>query len=478
MHILSVRVTMVKYILGIDIGTTSVKVCIVNKETHDVEAQNIKDTQSNIPSDTGPGGNKQDVSKIVYAINLCVSKLPKHLLQEVCEIGICGQMHGVLFWKNDSEKRAWEIIEKDTSVRYDVSLDRVSALYTWQDNRCDPSFLSTLPVPESHLNVSTGFGVATIFWMTKNKPEKLRRFNHSGTIADFAVAMLCNLDRPVMSCQNAASWGYFNCRTSEWNIDILKNANFPVELLPEVKASGKIAGYLAGNWHSVPKGTPVGVGLGDLQCSVLSTLETLEDAVLNISTSAQISFVVDSYVPNNGPPEVLPLYYWPYFGQQYVAVAASLNGGNSLATFVKMLQQWVMELGFNVPQSKVWEKLLAISIEDSAVSDLEIRPTCLGERYNPDLAASVSNIHVGNLGLAQVFRALCRGLMENLHSMIPREVLQSAKITRIVGNGSGLSRNKILQKEVEKLYQLPLVFTKGGDAAKGAALAVHLHSNT
>lgn len=59
---------------------------------------------------------------------------------------------------------------------------------------------------------------------------------------------------------------------------------------------------------------------------------------------------------------------------------------------------------------------------------------------------------------------------------MPKEILQEAKITRIVGNGSGLSRNNILQKEVQQLYQLPLVFTKGGDAAKGAAMAVALIS--
>lgn len=71
------------YTLGIDIGTTSVKVCIVNHQNGDIVAQQLKDTQSNIPSETGPGGNKQDVSKIVSTLNLCVSKLPKNLLQEV-----------------------------------------------------------------------------------------------------------------------------------------------------------------------------------------------------------------------------------------------------------------------------------------------------------------------------------------------------------------------------------------------------------
>nr|XP_023027508.1 sedoheptulokinase-like [Leptinotarsa decemlineata] len=462
---------MAEYVLGIDIGTTSVKVCIVNTKTSEVAAQHLKDTQSNIPSDTGPGGNKQDVPKIISALNLCVSKLPKQLLQEVSKIGICGQMHGVVFWKNDEEKMAWEVVEKDTSVRYDVCQERVSALYTWQDNRCSPCFLSTLPTPESHLNISTGFGNATIFWMQKHKPGKLEKYNCSGTIADFAVAMLCNLKKPIMSYQNAASWGYFDCCKNTWNKDILESAGFPVHLLSEVKPCGEIAGNLSGSWHSIPQGTPIGVGLGDLQCSVLSTVETPSDAVLNISTSAQISFVVENYTPNSGPPEVVPLYYWPYFEKKYVAVAASLNGGNSLATFVKTLQQWTMELGFNVPQSKIWEKVIALSSDDSTVSDLQIKPTCLGERHSPDTSASVSNIHVGNLGLGNVFRALCRGLLENLHSMMPKEILHKAQINRIVGNGSGLSRNKVLQMEVQQLYQLPLVFTKGGDAAKGAAMA-------
>lgn len=55
--------------------------------------------------------------------------------------------------------------------------------------------------------------------------------------------------------------------------------------------------------------------------------------------------------------------------------------------------------------------------------------------------------------------------------MMPRDMLINSGITRIVGNGSGLSRNKTLQNEVQQQYQLPLVFTAGGDAARGAAIA-------
>ncbi|XP_022918066.1 sedoheptulokinase-like isoform X2 [Onthophagus taurus] len=468
-----------KLILGIDIGTTSVKVVVYNSETKEVIAKQDKDTQSNVPSDQGLDGNKQDVTKIISALNICVAKLPKDLLRQITKIGVCGQMHGIMLWDTGSDYNAWERVEKDGNLlRFNVLEDKVSALYTWQDNRCDLEFLTNLPPAKSHLPVHTGYGVATLFWMVKNRPKKLEKFNCSGTIQDFAVAMLCNLKKPVMSVQNAASWGYFDCVEMKWN-DVLGESQFPVALLPQVKQSGDVAGCLAECWHTIPSGTPVGVALGDLQCSVLATLEQeTTDAVLNISTSAQMAFIAKDYVPEIPSESSLqPVQYYPFFDGRYLAVAASLNGGNVLATFVKMLQQWTMELGFSVPQSKVWQKILELGLEESSVSNLRIQPTLLGERHLSENGATVLNVNIGNLGLGQVFRALCHGLLENLHSMMPREVLEAANIERIVGNGSGLSRNKVLQLEVQHFYQLPLVFTTGGDAAKGAAIAMTLIEN-
>ena len=68
-------------------------------------------------------------------------------------------------------------------------------------------------------------------------------------------------------------------------------------------------------------------------------------AVLNISTSAQLAFQMGE---NFTPPSLdvtSPIEYFPYFEGRYLAVAASLTGGNVLAQFVKMLQQWTHELG-------------------------------------------------------------------------------------------------------------------------------------
>ena len=50
----------------------------------------------------------------------------------------------------------------------------------------------------------------------------------------------------------------------------------------------------------------------------------------------------------------MKLSYETCHGQgRYIAVAASLTGGNALATLVRMIQLWCMELGCNVPQVKI-----------------------------------------------------------------------------------------------------------------------------
>ncbi|CAK1587129.1 unnamed protein product [Parnassius mnemosyne] len=454
-----------QYILGMDIGTTSVKVCVYDPKTKEIVAKQSKDTAANIPSDQGIEGNKQDVPKIVSAVHYCVSRLPRDVLRHVTKIGVCGQMHGVVLWN----KGAWEKVEKDGVVmRYEATREKMSALYTWQDTRCKPEFLDSLPKPESHLNCYSGYGCATLLWMLKHKPEKLKNYRYSATVQDFVVAMLCNLENPIMSNQNAASWGYYNTEKNEWNYDILKSINFPVNLLPKVVKSGEIAGVLNASWNGIPEGTPVGAALGDLQCSIIATLESKEDAVLNISTSAQLAFVVKN-IEDLGCKTVEHL---PYFKNSYLVVAASLNGGNVLATFVKMLQQWMLEFGFPIPQSKVWEKLITLGLEAPVSSTMKICPHLLGERHAPASKAAVDNIDLSNIQLGHVFKSLCDSLIDNLHIMMPKQILQNANIKRIVGNGSGLSRNPVLQRAVEHYYSLPLEFTSGGDAAKGAAIAV------
>ena len=52
----------------------------------------------------------------------------------------------------------------------------------------------------------------------------------------------------------------------------LSDTEFPVRLLPSVRDAGSQAGTLQEVWYNINEGTPVGVAMGDLQCSIISRL--------------------------------------------------------------------------------------------------------------------------------------------------------------------------------------------------------------
>lgn len=123
------------------------------------------------------------------------------------------------------------------------------------------------------------------------------------------------------------------------------------------------------------------------------------------------------------------------------------------------------------PESEIWKRMTEEG-EECEETDLEIIPTIFGERHNPGQLGSVHNITIGNTGLGSVSRALCRGVIANLHNMMSSDFLLAAKVQRIVGSGAALEKNPLLRKEVEKHYRLPVVYHKQANAAVGAALAL------
>ena len=58
------------------------------------------------------------------------------------------------------------------------------------------------------------------------------------------------------------------------------------------------------------------------------------------------------------------------------------------------------------------------------------------------------NYFKGNLGLGEVTRSVCRGIIANLAAMMPPEMLKQRGITRIVGSGACLIRNQVIKHNI------------------------------
>ena len=200
------------YALGVDLGTTTVKVALVDIRTKNVVQTKSRETHATLMSELGTSGNEQDAGKILTALQFCLSGLPKDALTRVVKIGVSGQMHGVMLWKSG---RAWI---RNSFGRLDV--DIASHLFTWQDGRCKGEFLESLPQPRSHIKLATGLGCVTLLWLQRHQPAFVAGYDCAGTVQDFVVSVLCALERPAMSVQNATSWGYFDTIDKSWNVDM------------------------------------------------------------------------------------------------------------------------------------------------------------------------------------------------------------------------------------------------------------------
>lgn len=135
---------------------------------------------------------------------------------------------------------------------------------------------------------------------------------------------------------------------------------------------------------------------------------------------------------------------------------------------------WMKDLGVNdsLPSTdEIYQRILYYT-EKKGSTSLKVDPTFWGERRFPDQLGQVTNVTPENISLGDIGVALSRGLVENVQKMMSREFLQLHGVQRIVGTGSALMRNQVLQKQVEQVFGLPLVLRENVDASTGAALAV------
>ena len=129
-------------------------------------------------------------------------------------MGVAGQMHGCVLWRNGSKLF-------DAGQLTNCDENNCSPLVTWQDGRCTEELLSSLPASKWTAPVKSGYGCATLSWYQRNQPHLLEEFDTAGTIMDMVVWALCGRDQPLMSDQNAFSWGCFNHQSGQWERGLL-----------------------------------------------------------------------------------------------------------------------------------------------------------------------------------------------------------------------------------------------------------------
>jgi len=423
----------VKLYLGLDIGTTSV--CAV--VTEEGGAQRFCRT---LPNSSG----------FCVQDPLAIWAICTNLLEEafaacpgISHIGLCGQMHGMLY--------------------LDETGAPVSPLYTWQDTTgnepqpCGETYAQELSVLTGY-PMASGFGCTTLFAHLR-KGAVPPGAAQICTIHDYVAMRLCGLSRPVMHASDAASFGLFDLLRLQFDERALFIAGLPKKLLPKVTGDWEVLGAY--------RGIPVTVAIGDNQASFLGAAEDPQRTVLvNVGTGSQCSMATPYLAPEQIAPgaELRPLR-----GKSYLYVGSALCGGRAFAAAKDFFAQCAQFLtGTALTDAEVYAALDRLLAGEPPQGEPPVfDPRFAGTRQDPSLRASVTGLGTDNVTPAHLLRGLVQGMASEIHgfyrdSGLRREVM--------AGAGNGLRKNAALRRALEQAFGMPLRIPPWREeAARGAA---------
>ncbi len=267
-----------KYFIGIDLGTSSVKVILLDSNGQVVSSV-TKDYPLYFANDGWSEQSPEDwYNETISALSELLEDKDK---ENVASISFSGQMHGLV------------MLDKDDKV--------IRPAILWNDSR---SFKETdeLNKDKDFLLDSTGniafagFTLPKLLWVKENEPENYGKIAKIMLPKDYLA--YCLTDEFCTDVSDASGTLYFDVENRKWSDAILNKFGINEKMLPKVLESDEISGYLKSELaekFGLGK-VAVSIGAGDNAASAIG-MGAVKDGDCNISlgTSGTIFTVSDSY---------------------------------------------------------------------------------------------------------------------------------------------------------------------------------------
>ena len=310
--------------LGIDIGTSAVKACVLDAE------EGVKATASAPLGISHPfeGASEQHPQDWWVATCKAVGSIDARLRDAVRGIGLSGQMHG--------------------AVVLDKSLSPIRPAILWNDARATRECEELVQYAPSIGQVTgvypmAGFTAPKLLWLSKNEPETHARIAHVLLPKDFVGLKLhgnCNTDP-----SDAAGTSWLDQTNLTWADAICSVSATDPNWLPPIKFGSDIAGHLrseAASELGLKSSIPVAAGAGDAAAGAagIGAVENA-DGFISLGTSGQLFVTTDAYRPNI---ESRIHAYAHTLPGTWFQMAAMLNGARPMAWLAELLGTPIQDL--------------------------------------------------------------------------------------------------------------------------------------
>lgn len=302
---------MQKYVITLDSGTTSCRTLVVDHNGK-IVASSQKEFSQIFPQS---GWVEHDPIEI-WNTQLSTMQSAKHKAKiksiDIVALGITNQRETIVLWDKETGLPVYNAI-------------------VWQDRRtseyCDlliEKGYSDLFTQKTGLIINPYFSGTKIRWILKNIPEARQKYEEgtllAGTIDTWLMWKLTDGKVHATDVSNASRTLLFNIHTLDWDEEILELLEIPRDILPEVKSSSELYGYVKPSyWSNKALGqVPITGVAGDQQSALFGQMCTEVGMVKNTYGTGCFTLVNTGNTPVKSNNKLLTTIAWKIGKEQTV----------------------------------------------------------------------------------------------------------------------------------------------------------------
>lgn len=430
-----------EYVLGIDIGTGSVKAVAV-----DLKGNSFADAQHHYPfSAQKPGYHEQDPEQIWNAFTESIKDVIAKTGSQPLAISLSSAMHSFIAVDNNG--------------------NALAPMMTWADNR-SAEIAVQLRATERGISIYKATGtpihsmspLCKLIWLRENDTELFHKAHKFISIKEYIWHKLFN--EFAIDYSIASSTGLFNITQFEWYDDALELAEIATDKLsvPVPTAYSKTDSSV----DFLNKNIPFVIGASDGCLANLGSMATEPGiAAMTIGTSGAVRVASNKPLPNT---EAMTFSYI-LDKKTYICGGPINNGGVAM-------QWWVKNVAGPNPTEKDYEQLFSqIAKVPAGTNGLIFLPYLTGERAPIWDSESCGNFFGVRLQHTQAdfSRAVLEGICFAMRDVLDAVQENSEPITQINVSG-GFTKSEIWVQTLADITGKNLAILQADDAsAVGAA---------
>uniref|UniRef100_A0A671RGI4 Probable glycerol kinase n=1 Tax=Sinocyclocheilus anshuiensis TaxID=1608454 RepID=A0A671RGI4_9TELE len=235
------RIMLGPLVAAIDQGTSSTRFLVFNAKTAELLSHHQVEIKQSFPKE---GWVEEDPKEILQSVYECMDRTCEKLTQlnidisNIKAIGVTNQRETTLVWDKETGEPLYNAI---------VWLD-LRTQSTVESNIC---YFSCFIQHKTGLPISTYFSAVKLRWLMDNV-EKVHEavLSHRamfGTVDSWLIWCLTGGKKGGVHCTdvtNASRTMLFNIHTMDWDPELCKYFDIPMEILPKVRSSSEIYGLM------------------------------------------------------------------------------------------------------------------------------------------------------------------------------------------------------------------------------------------